>query len=388
MALNKIFVILLFIFSLTYVTCPMAKNIYSDPDLSQTSRQFEGFTIDFRGIDTPAKTYWSLCNWQMDLTEFKKTHSDVQGGGAYGGLQTSGSGVKTSILSFWEVLYTENGVQKSHRATRIYPKGDESSFGGEGEGTNYIAEYNWPTNVWHRYVLRSWMDPLNGETFVGQWLQNLSTQEWTLFAYFNTKLQNSYITGGLSQFQENYIADLGNERSFQIKNMYALDKVKSKWISLATTTLAYDPASWGYNTAGTHEIGYTYNYFFGSSGLPIDNQKLYDDSNPPRITGTINQPSSPNFAKPEFDFLNVGITSNYMSIMWRMNSKSTPCYKYEIKVLYYTSKGYNHYKTEYIYNPEVDKLNINGYFAGKYQITVTCSGISNDSVSKTVEKEK
>ena len=41
----------------------MAKNIYSDPDLSKTSRQFEGFTIDFRGVDTPNSTYWALCNW-------------------------------------------------------------------------------------------------------------------------------------------------------------------------------------------------------------------------------------------------------------------------------------------------------------------------------------
>ena len=86
----------------------MAKNIYSDPDLSKTSRQFEGFTIDFIGIDTPNSTYWSLCNWGMDLTDFKTTHSDVTGGGAYGGLQTVING-KTAVLSFWEVLYKENG---------------------------------------------------------------------------------------------------------------------------------------------------------------------------------------------------------------------------------------------------------------------------------------
>ena len=31
--------------------------------------------------------------------------------------------------------------------------------------------------------------------------------------------------------------------------MYALDKNYKKWISLNTTKLSYDPASWGYNTA-------------------------------------------------------------------------------------------------------------------------------------------
>ena len=63
---NKALVITIIILLLSFVICPMAKNIYSDPDLSTTSRQFEAFTIDFLGIDTPNSTYWSLCNWQMD----------------------------------------------------------------------------------------------------------------------------------------------------------------------------------------------------------------------------------------------------------------------------------------------------------------------------------
>ena len=78
MSLIKLFIFSMI--SLSIVICPLAHAIYSDPDLSKTSRQFEAFTIDFRGIDTPNSTYWSLCNWQMDLTDFKKTHTDVTGG--------------------------------------------------------------------------------------------------------------------------------------------------------------------------------------------------------------------------------------------------------------------------------------------------------------------
>ena len=383
---NKLFAISIFLFSLVYVTCPMAKNIYSNPDLSKTSKKFEGFTIDFRGIDTPDQTYWALCNWNMDLTDFRRTHPNAEGGGAYGGLQTKLNGEKVSILSFWEVLYKEGGVEKSHRATRMYPVGDESSFGGEGEGTNFIYKYDWPTNVWHRYVLRSWLDS-NGDTFVGQWIQNLSNNEWTLFAYFNTKLKNSYIIGELSQFQENFDAKyFGEERSFHIKNMYAFDKSYQKWISLATSTLSYDPSSWGYNTAGTHDIGYTTNYFYGSSGIPVDNQKVYDDRNPPKV-GTISQPATPNFSKPQFDFLNIGLNSNYMTIFWRMNSKTTPCYKYEIKIFNYKNNAYNILHTYKSYKPEDNKYVYSSYFGGKYQVSATCYSISNDLVTTTAYKE-
>ena len=385
MLFNKAFVFLIICSS--YVICPMAKNIYSNPDLSKTSRQFEGFTIDFRGIDTPDSTYWSLCNWQMDLTDFKKTHSDVSGGDAYGGLQTVING-KTAILSFWEVLYKENGISKSHRATRIYPKGDESSFGGEGEGTNYIYEFNWPTNVWHRFVLRSWLDQSNKDTYVGEWIQNLETKEWTLFAYFNTKLKNSFITGALSQFQENFNDQyFGYERSFHIKNMYAYDKNYQKWISLDTTTLSYDPSSWGYNTAGTHDMGYTSNYFYGSSGLPVDNQKLYDASNPERVKGTINQPITPNFDKPVFNTALVIINSNSLTISWKMDSKTPPCYKYNIQISNYVNSAYKVIHSYTTYRPEESKYVYSSNFSGKYQIVLRCDAISNDYVSKTILKE-
>ena len=380
----NVFKILLALLYLSFVTCPMAKNIYSDPDLSKTSRKFEGFTIDFKGTKTPNSTYWSLCNWQMDLTDFKKTHNDVSGGGAYGGLQTVING-KTAILSFWEVLYKENGETKSHRATRMYPKGSESSFGGEGEGTNYIHDFNWPTNVWHRFVLHSWTND-EGDTYVGEWIQNLETSKWELFAYFNTKLKDSYITGGLSQFQENfYDKYFGYERSFQIKNMYAYDKTYKKWISLNKSTIAFDPASWGYNTAGTHEIGFTSSYFYGSSGLPVDNQKLYDSQHPP-VTGTISQPETPDFAKPRIITILAGLSRPQLNVAWSIDMETCPCYQYSVDVAYYTN---NRYKTVYstnIYQPEVNKATFNSASTGKYQIKVTCYAISNQIVSSSIEK--
>ena len=386
MLVNKVFRFFMLFLLLSFVTCPMAKNIYSDPDLSKTSKEFEGFTIDFKGVNTPNSTYWSLCNWQMDLTDFKKTHTGVQGGGAYGGLQTVING-KTAILSFWEVLYKENDESKTHRAQRIYPPGDESSFGGEGEGTNYIHEFDWPTDIWHRFVLHSWVDD-SGDTFVGEWIQNLSTKKWTLFAYFNTKLKNSFITGGLTQFQENYYDKyFGYERSFQIKNMYAFDKNYKRWVSLDTTTLAYDPASWGYNTAGTHEMGYTDEYFWGSSGLPVDDQKIYDSINPPRVTGTITQPSKPDFMAPIFKSLVATISSNSMTINWEMDSTSSPCYQYKVEISHYENNDYKTVDTYLNYNPEVTKYVYNESLKGKYQIKVTCDGISNQSVSKTINKE-
>ena len=133
----------------------MAQNIYSNPVLRGTSGAFDGFSIDFRGVKTPLSTYWSLCNFGMDLTEFKKKYPDARGGGAYAGLQNTVIGRK-AILSFWETFY--DGDKQRHIAKRVFPGGKEHLFGGEGDGTNMIAEYLWKDNVWYRMVLRSWTD--------------------------------------------------------------------------------------------------------------------------------------------------------------------------------------------------------------------------------------
>ena len=386
MKANLILVFLIISILVSFVISPMAKNIYSDPDLSKTSKKFDGFTIDFRGIDTPNSTYWALCNWQMDLTEFKKKYSDAKGGGAYGGLQSS-TYEKRAIMSFWEIQYTENGEDKILRANRIYPKGSESTFGGEGEGTNYISNFNWPTNVWHRFVLYSWKDPLTGKTFVGEWIQNLSTKRWTLFAYFNTNLENSYITGGLSQFQENYYDKyFGVERSFQIKNMYAYDRTYKKWISLNTTRLSYDPASWGYNTAGTHDIGYTNNYFYGSSGIPVDDQKIYDASNPTYVKGTISQPNVPDFNTPVFKSFSVDMTISKLTVKWQMDSTSCPCYQYIVSIYQVTSTSIKLILLDKSIRPEETSHIYSMAFKGEYKISLKCNSISGSSTTRSISK--
>jgi len=294
---------------------------------------------------------------------------------------------KNAILYISEIFYTKNGKIRSHRANYEYPKVKENSFAGDIGGTHYINEFNWPTNVWIRFFIRSWVDKI-GDTHVGEWIQNLSTKEWTLFAYLNTNLKNSYIIGGLSQFQENFNDKyFGYERSFQIKNMYALDKKYKKWISLNSSTLYYDPPSYGYNTAGTHEIVYTSSYFYGSSGLPVEDQKSYDENNPTRIKGTINQPDTPIFTKPAFKSLTAVITTTSLTVSWTLDSKTTPCYKYQIQALYYTNNEYESQYTIITYKPEERKVTFNDNFKGKYQIKATCYGISNDIVTKSIYKE-
>lgn len=222
--------------------CPNCQSTFSWPDLSATSGKFETYTIDFRVLDSARGTYWSLCNWFMDDNYLTSKYSDITGGGAYGGLQILSNGTRVAIISLWDTYYKENGVKKTMHVTRVYPGDDQIFTGSEGEGSTLRDFYNWKDGTWYRYVLHSWEDFETGHTYIGNWIQDLSTQQWTLFAYFDIGYQYSFILASwkkLHMFQELFDKQYWYyERSFQIRNMYIFDREYRKWISINSTYLS------------------------------------------------------------------------------------------------------------------------------------------------------
>lgn len=374
MAFSNSFLIIVLSFLLAKVICPSAKVIYSTPDYSKTSNKIEIFTIDFMGTNTPKKTYWALFQFFLDLSELKKKYTDVTGGFGYGGLQVV-ENARKSIMSFWQVEYKDKGVKKILKFNRVYPKGSESTFDNEGSGTNFLTEYNWPTNVWNRFVVKTWKDRLTGNIFIGGWIQNLKTGQWTLHAYFNTNLKSSFIIGQIDLFQEHYSYDyFGLERSFRIKNMYVFDKEYRKWISINTTRLYIDDHN---DTAGTHELGCTKEYFYASSGLRVDDQKSYDKTHPSSFTCTITQPETPTFPKPVIKSINVFLTQTKITINWSIDPTGSPCYEYYIEVFKQSESGgwslIHHHTTS---RPEQQSYTYTAIFKGTYLAYLTCYSIS------------
>lgn len=241
----------------------MAHNVYVDPDLSVTSGKFDGFMIDFKADQAGTATYWALCNWQMNKDDLMSKYDviDVYAG-AYAGLQMRPDGPK-AIMSFWEIKYLdESGNEKKIEAERIYPAGgDTNRFGGEGEGSNYICDYNWEKGKWYRMYLNCYQDE-NGKTFVEQWVADLSTGEWTLISCFDTGLYHSYFEGGMSQFMENYDYVYANEtRTFEYRSICVREYGQEDWTPILTANLSVD--TWWDNKKGNALYGATKDRFYG-----------------------------------------------------------------------------------------------------------------------------
>jgi len=241
----------------------MAHNIYSDPDLSGTAGKFDGFMIDFKADKAGTATYWALCNWQMNIDDLMSKYVVTdEYAGAYAGLQMRPDGPK-AIMSFWEINYLDTyGNEKKIEATRVYPSAEDTNrFDGEGEGTNYICTYQWEAGKWYRMYLNCYQNE-NGKTFVEQWVEDLSTEEWTLISRFDTGLYHSYFEGDMSQFMENYDYEYANEtRTFEYRNIRVREYGNGNWTTLNTSRLSVD--TWWDNKKGNALFGAIEDRFFG-----------------------------------------------------------------------------------------------------------------------------
>jgi len=376
---KKIFItaILIYLFSITNVNATMAHNIYSNPQFNRNDI-YDTFMIDFQGTQTPYYTYWALCNWQMDLTKFKSSHSDVSGGGAYAGLQANGGGKRSAIMSFWEVSYNGGQIQ---RAKMVYPNKETNSFGGEGEGSNYITDYNWKNNQWYRMVLHSWDNRNTGTTYVAQWFLDVSSGQWNLISVFDTKLPSSGLTGGFSQFQENYVGSTKDQvREFYFKNMYARKKSNQYWYSLNTTELTYDTKAFGYDTAGRHEFGVRNNSFYGLSGGTVSNQDQYDKQQPERSVLSINQSTIPPITTASVN-INVSNNNNNVTISWNYNA---PQIEY---VIYIKDRDGNRINTISSVDPVTRQITINDDSANHIYELYVKDIFGNTSWTKSTPKD-
>ena len=230
--------------------------------------RFTEYAVDFKADHIPKGTYCSLANWYMDLSDLKKTHSNVHTNSgsimAYAGLQNTVTDMgTTSIMSFWDVFATDKyGKDVVIRAKLVYPSPNgNDDFDNEGTGAHCIRPFAWEADHWYRMLLQCSVSPETGNTQVEQWICDLETNQWTKLCVYDTGLKNSCFVGDVAFFLENYIKDLaGDVRSMEIKNPRIRKVNETDWTNL---TQAYMTSQGGlpkYN--GSYAFGASENRFW------------------------------------------------------------------------------------------------------------------------------
>ena len=245
----------------------MAHNIYCYPGLSPEEKKvgFTGFVIDFYTDREAVGTYWALCNWRMntDAMQAELKATSITQPKCYAGLQFT-TGDPKSNIAFWQTEYVLN-LDKEHpkyinaRDKLVFPNSNMSYFGGEGEGRNYLTQYDWSPNKWYRMYIECYDDD-NGYTLVSQYIQDVSTGKWTKICTVNTNLKHSYFVGDMHQFMEDYRHQNANLiRTFGYRNIY-VKKRNGGWKFISSATLTTDDNS---NKKGVAALGCSNTVLYG-----------------------------------------------------------------------------------------------------------------------------
>ena len=123
--------------------------------------------------------------------------------GGYNGLQqTPDKSFGTPnilIASLWD----PNTAGKIYARVAYTGAGTVSSrFGGEGDGYKTINPYKWALNTWYNIAIRSWK--LNGELFIGTFIQNLSSGTWFHTSTLAIPERTQFLGSGNDAFLENW----------------------------------------------------------------------------------------------------------------------------------------------------------------------------------------
>ena len=381
LALCMLFPTALFV---AFADSPMAYNLYIAPDVSKTRKIFSTFMIDMKADQTPYYTYWSLCNFNLYLSaQSKRAYPGLSGGGAYAGLQNRAPYQgKAAILSFWE-MSTNAGIMN---AQRIYPDG-ESTFTGEGDGTNCIRSYQWQTGSWYRMLLHAWEDEEAGRTFVGQWFYDYDRDEWMLLSYFNTQLIASALEGGMSFFLENYWYDTYNEtRDVYLRNAYVIEYKRKDWVPLTAATLTYGDGGRA-NKVGIHEIETKDGCFWGLAGGDIDttvyeNQAAYNRASLNNIRREIEIASEPTLGKPGIAALELRQGAGGLTVSWSAASGSTPQLSYTLEV--YNEQG-EKVASKTQTRPEITETTFPELTGGEYNCKLTINDVFGEKTTATAQ---
>lgn len=345
---------------------------YMTCDSSVTDGKSDGFMIDFYSdSDEALCTYWSNANWSMyTLPTVKKyKYMNFEGGGAYAGLQIRGTANdRTGIMSMWRYQYKDLATQKTKY---IYAKalyGKTTTYDNEGSGTSCVMPFDWKSSQWYRELLYCWEDAETGNTFIGTWFYDYEADKWTLFAYYNTFLIDSYIQGDIGQFLENYVESTRERyRSFRYRNIYFLSHENGEWISSPRVDLRSDanPKAHGEAKLGVSDDG---TYVWAS----VDGRSAVDTDGLIQTKPVLVQEKTPEVGKPSIETFKVIENKNSAKITWKMADNSTPQLSYKLVI---TDGNGKEILSKYQTRPEVVTTDLENISTDNYKCEITVTDV-------------
>ncbi len=260
--------------------------------------------------------------------------------GGYAGLQQTPDGSfgtpNILISSLWDPN-TAAGIYS--RVAYAAPNTVTSRFGGEGDGSKTINPYQWQLNTWYNVALRSWK--LNGELFIGTFIQNTSTGTWFHTATLAVTDRSNYLGSGNDSFLENWTGtNTAYDGSFVRKAFF-----KDCW-NLSTTNVWQKHTS-RYFSANANDAGRNgiYDRAFNSGYDATEDAYFMQhggNTTPAAGFGTgrtldlpvqTNQGSAPTLTVGAVSSVSANYTAGTINVSWVINATKTPQFSSKVEIV-------------------------------------------------------
>ncbi|MDT3498279.1 DUF3472 domain-containing protein [Bacillus toyonensis] len=282
-----------------------APGVYVTPKNSVSS---DIISIDWSPVQTAPYTYWAVHNWNQG----------GEAGGYAGFQQQSGfdeNGKRTLHFAVWDPISSKEAI----KAEYVSPTSVASNFGGEGTGLKIQTTYDWKNYNWYRMTMRSWQE--NGHTKFGQWLKDVSKNQWKLIGIMDFPVPNVTFNYGQMVFQEDWAGNGQDVREARVKNGYGRNISDKKWVSWNTQSIdGQEPLNNNWDGGATSE--YLWFKAGGNSQSTIGIGKTF----------TLNQPSQPEIGKLDYDIKSMYYENEKLNISWQLKESSTPQFKGKIEI--------------------------------------------------------
>ncbi|PFL59614.1 chitin-binding protein [Bacillus cereus] len=282
-----------------------APGVYVTPKNSVSS---DIISIDWSPVQTAPYTYWAVHNWNQG----------GEAGGYAGFQQQSGfdeNGKRTLHFAVWDPISSKEAI----KAEYVSPTSVSSNFGGEGTGLKIQTTYDWKNFNWYRMTMRSWQE--NGHTKFGQWLKDISKNQWKLIGIMDFPVPNVTFNYGQTLFQEDWAGNGQDVREARVKNGYGRNISDKKWVSWNTQSIdGQEPLNNNWDGGATSE--YLWFKAGGNSQSTIGTGKTF----------TLNQPSQPEIGKLDYDIKSMYYENEKLNISWQLKESSTPQFNGKIEI--------------------------------------------------------
>ncbi|MED3485475.1 DUF3472 domain-containing protein [Bacillus toyonensis] len=282
-----------------------APGVYVTPKNSVSS---DIISIDWSPVQTAPYTYWAVHNWNQG----------GEAGGYAGFQQQSGfdeNGKRTLHFAVWDPISSKEAI----KAEYVSPASVASNFGGEGTGLKIQTTYDWKNYNWYRMTMRSWQE--NGHTKFGQWLKDISKNQWKLIGIMDFPVPNVTFNYGQTLFQEDWAGNGQDVREARVKNGYGRNISDKKWVSWNTQSIdGQEPLNNNWDGGATSE--YLWFKAGGNSQSTIGTGKTF----------TLNQPSQPEIGKLDYDIKSMYYENEKLNISWQLKESSTPQFNGKIEI--------------------------------------------------------